>query len=140
MESDIGASSFCFVRSDSSGLNDFGTGLFLGHVDRDFRAIGLREPRLVFQTGGNRAVADFVRIAEFVEFEQFRRQRLAAGMALAFVLVDTDFQLGHCERSLFGMRSWPRCSRIICSAGLWTASHVISYYIRAPIALSSEKL
>src|SRR5438132_5634 len=27
-----------------------------------------------------------------------------------------------------------------CSAGLWTASHVISYYIRAPIALSSEKL
>ena len=62
--------------------------------------IGLGEPGLVFQAGGDGAVADFVGVAEFVEFEQFRRQRLAARVALTFVLVDADLQLsGHGERS-----------------------------------------
>jgi hypothetical protein len=37
-----------------------------------------------------------VRVAEFVEIEQFRRQRLAAGVALTLVLVDMDFEFsGH---------------------------------------------
>ncbi len=34
-----------------------------------------------------------MRIAEFVELEQFRRQRLAARMALTFILIDAYFQL-----------------------------------------------
>jgi hypothetical protein len=38
------------------------------------------------------AVADLVRIAEFVELEQFGRQRLAAGVSLTLVLVDVYFQ------------------------------------------------
>jgi hypothetical protein len=33
-----------------------------------------------------------MRIAVLVEIEQFRGQRLAAGVALALVLVDVDFQ------------------------------------------------
>ena len=58
--------------------------------------VGLGEPGLVFQARGHGAVADFVRVAEFVEIEQFGRQRLAARVALTFVLVDADFQLsGH---------------------------------------------
>ena len=32
-------------------------------------------------------------VAVFVELEQLGRQRLAAGMALALVLIDADFQL-----------------------------------------------
>jgi hypothetical protein len=48
-----------------------------------------------------------VRIAEFVEIEQFRRQRLAAGVALALVLVDVDFQLsGHISTPSVAQR-WP---------------------------------
>ena len=44
----------------------------------------------------DRTIADFVRIAELVEIEQFGRQRFAAGMSLALVLVDMYFQLsGH---------------------------------------------
>jgi hypothetical protein len=40
-----------------------------------------------------------VGIAEFVKIEQFRRQRLAAGVPLALVLVDVDLQLSrHCNR------------------------------------------
>ena len=34
------------------------------------------------------AVADFVRVAEFIEIEQFRRQSLAAGVALTLLLID----------------------------------------------------
>jgi hypothetical protein len=33
-----------------------------------------------------------MRIAEFVEIEQFGRQRFAAGVSLAFVLVDVDLE------------------------------------------------
>jgi hypothetical protein len=37
-----------------------------------------------------------MRIAEFVEFEQVRGERFAAGVSLALVLVDMYFQLsGH---------------------------------------------
>src|SRR5882757_2426836 len=70
------------------------SGLFLGHDDRELRAIGLGQPRLVLQPRGHRAVADLMRIAELVEVEQFRRQRFAAGMSLALVLIDAQFQVG----------------------------------------------
>jgi hypothetical protein len=60
------------------------------------RGIGLGQPGFVFEARRDRAVADFMRIAVFVEIEQFGRQRFAAGMALTFVLVDVYFQLtGH---------------------------------------------
>jgi hypothetical protein len=85
--------------------------LFLGNFDRHFRAIGLGEPRLVLQSRRDHAVADFVRIAVFVEIEQFRRQRFAAGMSLTFILVDVYFQLsGHLSIPL-GV-SPPSCSSI----------------------------
>jgi hypothetical protein len=68
----------------------------LGDIDRDFWTIGFGEPRLVLKPDGHGAVADFMRIAEFVEFEQFRRQRFAPGMSLTLVLVDVYFQVsGH---------------------------------------------
>jgi hypothetical protein len=45
-------------------------------------------------------------IAEFVELEQFRRQRLATRVALTFVLVDADLQLSrHGEHSLKATRA-----------------------------------
>jgi AcrR family transcriptional regulator len=47
-------------------------------------------------------------IAVFVELEQLRRQRFAAGMALALVLIDVDLQLCHGKRFLLwraGFRS-----------------------------------
>src|ERR1700748_383143 len=69
---------------------------FLGDFDGDLRTIGLREPRLVLEPGRHGAVADFVRIAEFVEIEQFRRQRFAASVALTLVLVDAYLEFsGH---------------------------------------------
>src|SRR3954451_17983396 len=72
------------------------SGSFLDHFDRDFRAIGLGEPGLVFHSVGDSAVADLVSVAEFVEIEQFGRQRFTAGMSLAPVLIDMYFQLaGH---------------------------------------------
>src|SRR3954469_11050400 len=61
--------------------------LLLGNLDRDFGTIGLGEPRLVLKTLGHGAVADLVRVAVFVQFEQFGRQRFAAGMALALFLI-----------------------------------------------------
>src|SRR4051794_41019166 len=46
-------------------------------------------------------------IAEFVELEQFGRQRLAARMSLTLVLVDVYFQFsGHGKRSLRSRASW----------------------------------
>src|ERR1700731_4475158 len=66
--------------------------LFVGHLDRDLRTVALREPGLVFQSRRHAAVADFVRIAEFVEIEQLGRQRLAAGVSLALVLIDAHLQ------------------------------------------------
>jgi hypothetical protein len=75
-------------------------GSVLDNFNRDFRAIGLGEPRLVLKSRGHRAIADFVRVAEFVELEQFGRQRFAAGVALTLVLIDTYFQFsGHGGRS-----------------------------------------
>ena len=62
----------------------FRSGAFLGHLDRDFRAIGLGKPRLVLEPRGHDAVAVLMRIAEFVEIEQFRRERLVARQPLAF--------------------------------------------------------
>jgi hypothetical protein len=49
-----------------------------------------------------------MRIAEFIEIEQFRRQRFAAGMALTFVLVDTQPQLGGFRHST----KLPLCRRL----------------------------
>jgi hypothetical protein len=70
--------------------------LFLNDLDRNFGTIGLGKPRLLFKSSGDGSVADFVRIAEPVEFEQFGRQRFAPGMTLALVLVDANLQLsGH---------------------------------------------
>ena len=68
-------------------------GSVLGDVDRDFRTIGFGEPRLVLEPGGHGAVADFMGIAEFVEFEQFGRQRFAPRMSLTLVLIDVYFQV-----------------------------------------------
>src|ERR1700736_4837919 len=63
------------------------TGSLLGDFDRDFRTIGFRKVGLVLQTGRHGAVAALMRVAEFVEIEQFGRQRLAARMSLTLVLV-----------------------------------------------------
>src|SRR5471032_1575964 len=72
------------------------SGSFFGHFDRELRTIGFGEPGLVLESRGNAAVTDLVGIAELVELEQFGRQRLAAGVALALVLIDVDFQFsGH---------------------------------------------
>jgi hypothetical protein len=72
---------------------------FLGHFDRDLRAIAPGEPGFVLQARGHGTVAGFMCIAEFVEIEQFGRQRLAPRMTLTFVLVDAYLQLsGHCKR------------------------------------------
>src|SRR5712691_8978571 len=69
-------------------------GSFLGHFDCDLRTIGLGEPGLVLKPLGNGAVADFVRIAEFVELEQFGRQRFAARVSLTLLLVNAHLQCG----------------------------------------------
>src|SRR5579863_9577009 len=75
-----------------------------GNFNRNFRTIGLRQPGLVLEPFGNRAVADLMRVAVLVELEQFGRQRFAAGMTLALVLVDVNFQFsGH-------LRLLPRAS------------------------------
>src|SRR3954447_9566634 len=68
----------------------------LGNLDRDFGAVGLGKPRLVLKTLGHGAVADFVRVAIFVEFEQLGRQRFAAGVALTLLLIDAYLECsGH---------------------------------------------
>jgi hypothetical protein len=97
-ESDIAQIPLAWFVQIRNGQPDFKAGysdsrLILCHFDRNFGAVGLRKPRLVFQTGRHGTVTDFVGVAEFIEFEQFRRQRFAARLALAFVLVDADFQL-----------------------------------------------
>src|ERR1700738_144643 len=85
------------------------TGSLLGDFDRDFRTIGFRKVGLVLQTGRHGAVAALMRVAEFVEIEQFGRQRLAARMSLTLVLVDADFQLSRHGRRF-------SLSRAACSA------------------------
>src|SRR5258708_34654038 len=67
-------------------------GSFLGHLDRDLRTIGLREPGLVLQTLRNQAVTVLVGTAEFVDIDQFGGQRFAAGVSLALVLIDAQSQ------------------------------------------------
>jgi hypothetical protein len=67
-------------------------GLFLDHVDRNFGTIGLREPRFVFQPRRHCAIADLMRVAERIELEQFGSKRFAAGVPLAFVLIDANSQ------------------------------------------------
>jgi hypothetical protein len=102
-ESDIAQIPFAWFVQTNIDRSDFKTGLIFGHFDRNFRAIGLRKPRLVFQTGGNGTVTDFVCVAEFVELEQLRRQRLASRVALTFILVDADLELSrHGERLPYG--------------------------------------
>jgi hypothetical protein len=86
-------------------------GSFFGDVDRDFRTVRFGEPGFVLEPRGYRAVAGLVRIAEFVELEQFWRQRLAAGVALTLVLVDMypEFS-GHeslpLDHRQLGLRGW----------------------------------
>jgi len=59
------------------------------------------------------AVADLVGVAELVEFKQFRRQRLAARVALAFVLVDVDSELSsHRSVSLLSALCRTLCSAV----------------------------
>jgi hypothetical protein len=80
------------IPSRSVKSNDPVNALFLDDVDCNFGTIGLREPRFVFQSRRHRAVADFMRIAECIELEQFWSERMAAGMPLAFVLIDANSQ------------------------------------------------
>lgn len=62
----------------------------------EFGTIGFGQIGLVFKASGNDSVAGFVSIAEFVEVEQFRRQRLATTVPLAFVLIDMNSEFtGH---------------------------------------------
>ena len=49
----------------------------------------MREPRLVLKPGRNGTIADLVRVAEFVELEQFGRQRIAACVSLTLVSIYT---------------------------------------------------
>src|SRR5260370_37666192 len=87
-------SSAWFARINiSTGCMVSPPGSFVGDFDRDFATIGFREISLVLQTGRHGAVAALMRVAQFVEIEQFRRQRLAARVSLTLVLVDADFQL-----------------------------------------------
>src|SRR6202000_329564 len=108
------------------------------------RKMVARDHAVAREAPPHRAVADFMRIAEFVEVEQFGRQRLAARMALAFILVDANPELsGHGERSL-----WLRAAlrALYVPHGDRRHEHrpsrfeVISYYIVVSIALSSGKL
>src|SRR4029078_4686354 len=72
-ESDIGAIPL-LGSFRSRWINRSRDRLFLGYFDRDLGAVALGEPGLVFQARGHGPFADFVRVAEFVEIEQFRRQ------------------------------------------------------------------
>ena len=60
----------------------------------------------------HRAVAGFVRVAKFVELEKFRRERLAARVALAFVGIDVNPQ-SLCHGGVLGrIRAWPAGRRV----------------------------
>src|SRR5665213_988971 len=108
---------FARIKCLADAMN-LGARLFFRDVDRHLRAVGLREPRLVLEARRHGAVADFMGVTEFVEIEQFWRQRLAARMALAFVLVDADPELsGHHERSLLPHAAGVARFRTFPSAG-----------------------
>jgi len=72
------------------GMNVF-EGSFLDQLNRDFRTIGSREPSLVLQARRYRAVAALLRVSEFIEIEQFQRQRLLARVTLTFLPVNAYF-------------------------------------------------
>src|SRR5258708_22607376 len=92
-------------------------GSFLGHLDRDLRTIGLREPGLVLQTLRNQAVTVLVGIAEFVEIEQFGRQRFAAGVSLALLLIDAQSQSWGFRHSTKLPVLPPLCERLVAATG-----------------------
>jgi len=92
-ESDIGAIPLLGSFRSRKAVSIAEAGLVLCHLDRDLGTVALGEPGLVFQSGRHGTVADFVRVAELVEIEQFGGQLFAARVALTFVLVDADFQL-----------------------------------------------
>jgi hypothetical protein len=98
-------------------------GSVFDNFDCDFRAIGLGEPRFVLEPGGHRAIADFVRVAEFVELEQLGRQRFATGVALTLVLVDVYSQFsGHRRRS----PGFAPIGRALCFRGDYSDAWVCS--------------
>src|SRR5262249_49021734 len=100
----------------STGLSVFlpERGSLLDHLNRKFRAIGSREPRLVLEARRHSAVAALVRVAEFVQIEQFRRQRFAARVTLTFLRVDAYLQLpGHQQRSSL-VDAHFCCARCVC--------------------------
>jgi len=66
--------------------------LLLDHIDCDFRTVRFGKPGLVFKTGRNDAVPGLMGVAVFVELEKLGRERLAAGMALAFVGINVNPQ------------------------------------------------
>src|SRR5262249_19172266 len=82
------------IRAGSSELSarEYRGRSFLGDFDCDLGAVGLGEVGLVLEAGRHGAVADLVGIAVFVEVEQFGCQRFAAGMTLALVLIDANFE------------------------------------------------
>src|SRR5690349_3610633 len=98
------------VRPRASLLDDF---------DREFGAVGLGEIGLVLKAFRHTAFAVLMRIAVFVEVEQFGREGLAARVSLAPVLVDVNLQLsGHGRFPLPRAASMPvaRCAdwRFLC--------------------------
>src|SRR5260370_14107204 len=81
--------------------------------------MGLGEPPLTLKPLGNRAIADFVCIAEFVELEQFRRQRFAARVSLTLLLVDAHLQCGgfrHSTNLPLYRRCTVACGRLVNTA------------------------
>ncbi len=62
----------------------------LDDLDGEFGTVRLGQVGLFLQAGRHRAVADLARVAVLVEFEQLRRDGLAAVVALAFVGIDAD--------------------------------------------------
>jgi hypothetical protein len=115
--------------------------LFLDHFDGDFRTVGLGEPGLIVQAGWYRAVTTLMGVAKFIEIEQFRCQRLAARVSLTPLPVDANFELsGHCKRfpsrAFFAAHCVPQISLMLQAN--WPHDAIISYYIRAALALSRK--
>jgi len=57
----------------------------LDDLDRQFRTIGPRDRCLVFESGRDIAGAADASAAEFIQLKQLGRQRMAAGVPLAFL-------------------------------------------------------
>src|SRR5262249_48330456 len=131
-----------FARVTCSTVRIFSrTASLLHHFNRDFRTIRPRKPGPALQARRYRAVTALTCVSELIEIEQFRRQRLAARVALTFLLVDAYFQLsGHCGRSLV-----THALRALCSPWTWRHRHVVTgheiigYHIRAAVVLSISR-